>query len=449
MSISSPGIGSGLDVQGIVSQLVELERRPVAQLQTTKTRLNTQLSSYGLMQSYMGNLQSISDQLGKASSWTRIAATSSDSASVGVSGSATATAGNYSLEVGSLATSQALASGVIANTADIGTGTLSFTRAGVTVDVLISAGQTSLQAVRDKINSSSAGVTAEIIMDAGGARLVLTGTETGTANAVSISVSNATGTLGDLAYPAGSMAETRAAANASFKLNGLQLSSASNTLKDVISGVTLTLSAETTTPVKIKIGQDTAALTKSVNDFVSAYNELNRFLAAQTKYDEASKSAGPLQGDSTAVGLQRKLRTMLQSPSGGSEVFARWSDLGVSLQRDGLLKVDADKLATALQNPAEVAKAMGHAGNGLAVGFKALADGMLGVEGALTSRSSGLRDSLKRNEREQTRVEERATRARERLLRQYGALDNSLNQLNGLGSFVSQQITNWNKSTGG
>jgi len=446
MSISSPGIGSGLDVQSIVSQLVELERRPVALLQTAKERLNTQLSSYGLMQSYMGNLQSIAEQLGKADTWSRISASSSDSAQVGVSASATALAGNYELEVDSLATSQALASGVFADASDIGTGTLSITRAGTTVDVLISAGQTSLQAVRDKINAANAGVTAEIIMDAGGARLVLTGTATGTDNAVSIGVSNATGALGDLAYP-GLMTETRPAANASFKLNGLQLSSASNTLKDVVSGLTLTLNQASTAPVKIKVGQDTAALTKSVNDFVSAFNELNRYLATQTRYDEATKTAGALQGDSTAVGLQRKLRSMLQTPSTGSEVFARWSDLGVTLQRDGLLKVDSAKLTAALANPAEVAKAMGQPGNGLALGFKALADGMLGVEGALTSRSSGLRDSVKRNEREQTRVEERAQRARERLLRQYGALDNSLNQLNGLGSFVAQQITNWNKST--
>lgn len=440
MSLSSPGIGSGLDVNGIVDQLVALERRPVALLQTAKTKLDTKLSSYGLLQSYMANLQSIAGKLAGAGNWARNTATSSDDATVGVTASSTAVAARYSVEVSALATAQSLSSAVFADPSDLGGGTLTITRGGQSVDVVVDPGAASLEKVRDQINAAGAGVSAAIVQDAGGPLLVLTGTDTGAANGVTLTVSGASGSLASLTYP-GSLTERRPADDARFTINNVPLSSATNRLDNVIDGVSLTLGKTTGGPVDINVMSDSAGLKKDIADFVAAYNELNRFLAAQTKYDEGSKNAGALQGDRTAVSLIGKLRTLVQQPSPASAVYARLSDMGISLERDGSLKIDDTKLTAALANPSELGKAFSAADNGLARGFKALADGMLGVEGALTARSDGLRDSIKRNERDQERLEDRIGRVRQRLLRQYSALDNTVNQLTGLNNLVTQQLT--------
>jgi flagellar hook-associated protein 2 len=446
MPISSPGIGSGLDVKSIVTQLVELERRPIAQLQAQKTKLNTQLSSVGLLQSYMANVQSIAGQIGKADFWTQNVATSSDATAVGATALATAAPATYSIEVVNLAAAQSLSTavGAITDASNLGSGTVTITRGATATPITIADG-TSLAAVRDQINAAKAGVTAAIIQDNGSPRLVLTATDTGLANAVSIAVTGATGQLNALSYPAG-MTQDRPPADAVFKINGLQISSAKNKLTGVVDGLNLTLSKATTNPVQVTVGSDTAAMKKGINDFVSAYNEISKYLATQTKYDDATKVAGALQGDRSAVGLLNRLRSTLQQTSTASTVFDRLGDVGLELQRDGSIKLNTAKLDAALANPAEMSRAFTTLQAGFGQRFKALADSVLGTDGLLTTRTNGLRDSIARNDKDQKRLEDRVARVQERLTRQYSDLDKSLNQINGLGSFVQQQITNWNKS---
>lgn len=446
MALSSPGIGSGLDVKTIVSQLVALERRPIEQLQTQNVKLSTQLSSFGLLQSYVGNLQSIAGQLAKPEFWAKLTPSSSDSSAVAITASASASAANYSVEVLSLATAQTLstAAAAITDANDVGTGTLTITLGSTPVAINVAAA-TSLASLRDQINAANAGVTAAILQDSGGPRLVFTAKNTGSANAVTVAVTGASGQLAALAYP-GAMTQDRAGANAIVKINGLQLSPASNKLSNVIEGVTLTLSKASATPVQITVGVEAATLRKGITDFVAAYNETSRYLITQTKYDEGSKLAGALQGDRSAVGLQANLRGMLQQASTASATYTRLSDLGLEVQRDGTIKVNDTKLDAALAAPAEVALAFSSASTGFGVRFKALADGVLGTDGLLTSRTAGLRESIKRNEKDQQRLEDRVARVQARITQQYSALDKSLNQLNGLGNYVQQQITNWNKS---
>ena len=446
MPISSPGIGSGLDVNSIVTQLVELERRPIAALQEKKTKLNTQLSSFGLLQSYTANVQSVAAQLGKADFWTKSIASSSDSTAVAATALASAVPASYSVEVLSLASAQSLstAAGAITDASNMGAGTLTITRGTTALPITIVNG-TSLAAVRDQINAAKAGVTAAIIQDGSGPRLVFSGADTGTANAVSIAVSGATGQLTAVSYPGG-MTQDRPAANASLKINGLQISSAKNNLSGAVDGLNLTLARVTTSPVQVSVANDTSAMKKGINDFVSAYNEVSRYLSTQTKYDEASKVAGALQGDRSAVGMLNQLRSTLQQTSTASTVYQRLSDLGLALQRDGTIKLDNTKLDAALVNPAELSRAFTTVQTGFGQRFKALSDSVLGTEGLLTTRTNGLRDSISRNDKDQKRLEERVARVQERLTRQYSALDNSLNSLNGLGSYVQQQITNWNKT---
>jgi len=453
MAISSPGIGSGLDVKSIVSQLVALERRPIELLQAQKTKLNTQLSSYGLLQSYMVNVQSAAGVLAKADFWSQTKAASSAADAVSVTSAATASAATYRVEVSSLAQAHSLSSEALAvgSTATVGTGTLRIQVGSSDVSISIGTEDQTLAGIRDKINGAEAGVTASILSDALGARLVITGKESGAANAVTITAPvDDTGGLAALTFSnppaAGGMTERLAAQNAAFSINGLPLSSATNVLTDVIDGVSLTLAKAATGPVDITVGNDTGALRKGITDFVAAYNETNRYLAQQTKFDPASSTAGALQGDRAAVSLQSKLRMLVQQSSEASASFPYLSDLGLELQRDGSIKINDTKLGAALANPVELSKAFSTAASGFGQRFKELADGVVGTDGTLTSRTSGLRDNISRNEKDQQRYEDRVDRTRERLLRQYSALDASLNQLNGLGSFIEQQITNWNKS---
>ena len=446
MAISSPGIGSGLDVNSIVSQLVELERRPITILQAQKTKLTTQLSSIGLLQSYMANVQSAAGVLGKADFWTKSVASSSDSTAVGATALASAVPASYSIEVLNLATAQSLstAAGAITDASNMGAGTLTITRGATAVPITIADGS-SLSSVRDQINAAKAGVTAAIILDAGSPRLVLTASDTGLAGAVTIAVTGAAGQLNALSYPAG-MTQDRPAADAVLRINGLQISSAKNNLSGVVDGLNLNLLKATTSPVQVTVGNDSAAMKKGINDFVSAYNEISKYLATQTKYDDATKVAGALQGDRSAVGLQNRLRGLLQQSSTASAVYDHLGDLGLELQRDGSIKLNNAKLDAALADPAEMARAFSTLQTGFGQRFKALADSVLSTDGLLTTRSSGLRDSISRNDKDQKRLEDRVARVQERLTRQYSALDTSLNQINGLGSFVQQQITNWNKS---
>jgi flagellar hook-associated protein 2 len=460
-TISAAGIGSGLDVDSIVSQLVAIERRPIDLLKQQATKLSTQLSSFGLMQSYVGNLQSAATQLTGSNLWTRMSATSSDAASVAATASATAVAGNYSIEVSQLARAQSLASSAYASSSSVlGQGTLSFTRGdGSTAAVTIGAGETTLAGIRDRINASAVGLSAAILTDASGARLVLSATSTGLNSAVTrIDVTGDVGLQQALTFQqgvTGNVTETQTARNSRARINGLEVQATSNTLDRVVDGLTLTLSRVTTAPVEVRVSADQDAMKKAVQDFVNAYNDISKYLAKETAYDEATKKAGTLQGDRTAIGLIGQLRSLVSQTSGASSVFTSLSSVGVELQRDGTLKLNETRFNEALTQRTELARAFSNAdadnpgNNGFAERFRLLANAVIGTDGLLTARSEGLRATIRRNEQQQERYQDRVALVEQRLLRQYQSLDASLGQLNSLGAYVTQQMTainNWNKS---
>lgn len=447
MALSSPGIGSGLDVNSIVKQLVALERKPIELLAVRKTQLTTELSSFGLLQSYLSNLQSASEKLTTPAFWGQSGATSSVPEALATTTTASATPASYQVTVGRLALATSLSSKAFGTAEAFDAGTLSISVGSTAVAIDVAAGDT-LETVRTKINAGNAGVTAAIVRDATGARLLITGKQTGSANAVTVTAT--AGNLKALSYPPDGVegfAQRVEAGDAELQINGIALTSASNLLTGVIDGVSLTLTKESATPIALTIATNTAGLRKGIDDFVAAYNEANRYLAQQTKYDEATAKAGPLQGDRAAVSLQQKLRSLAQQESAAAPAFTRLSSLGLELQRDGSLKVNDTRLAAALAQPEALALAFGTAGTGFGQRFKALADAAVGSAGTLTNRSSGIKESIRRNEKDQQVYEDRVARTQARLTRQYAALDTSLNKLNGLNTYIAQQITNWNKNS--
>lgn len=475
-TISSPGIGSGLDVNTIISQLVAIERQPVTALQTKASKIQGQISEYGKIKSAMSTFRDAAAKLTNLDTWGQTLGSTSNTSAVEVTTTTGASAGNYSVTVQSLAAAQSLASGVFASSsATPGAGTLrielgtwganqaSFTaKAGSTaLDVNIEATDTLAQ-VRDKINGAGAGVTAVVFTDGSGSRLLMRSSATGEENAFRITVTDNDGTptdaagLSALSYDttlaSRQMARTQTAANAAATFNGLPVSSASNTLTNIVEGVTLKLVGVTADAVDVGIVQDKESLKKAVQSFADGYNALAKLIADQTKYDAATKSGGPLQGDSSAVGIQRQLRLIAGSNSAASTTFTRLSDIGLSVGPDGQMAVTASKLDNALANPAELKKMLSNADTldtskvGIARAFRNLGDAFLKFDGPLTTRAEGLRSRLDQNQDQQDRLNERIAQTEKRLRAQYSALDTTLSRLNGLSSYVTQQIAQFNNN---
>ncbi|MEO8808183.1 MAG: flagellar filament capping protein FliD, partial [Burkholderiaceae bacterium] len=345
-----------------------------------------------------------------------------------------------------------------------GAGQTSFTpKAGATaIDITIASPGASLAELRDQINAAGAGVTASVLSDANGARLVLRSTATGASNGFRIGVTdtdgnntNATG-LSALAFDPSAgvttMAQALAAANASATLNNLPISSESNTLSNVLDGMTLTLNKVTTAPVQLTAAQDNTSMRKALDTFVTAYNDLNKLLADQTKYDAGTKAAGGLQGDSAAVGIRAQMRAMIGSTGGVSTMFKRLSDIGFDVKLDGSISLSDTKINNALANLAETKKLFANTdllvptNNGIANQMRALADRLIGVDGTVSTRSEGLRKRIDLNQDRQDLLSDRIAAVEKRLRAQYTALDKTMGQLTGLSSYITQQFTNTNNS---
>jgi flagellar hook-associated protein 2 len=469
-TISSPGIGTGMDVNGLISQLMSIERQPIQTLKTAANTLQTKISSLGTLKSNLSAFRDAADALTKASTWSQTLASSSDSSAVTATTTLNTTPGNYSVQVNSLAASQSVASATFATaTTAVGEGSLTlqlgkwtgsaFTpKSGSNPTTVTVAAGTTLSGLRDAINAANAGVTASLLSDSSGHRLVLRSKDTGAENGFKLTATDPTASgLSNLAYDpsAGTPPMTLAtsAANATGTINGLAVSSATNTFSEVVDGLTLNFAKVTSAPVAVSTKVDTEAIKKQVATFVSTYNTLNSFIAAQTSYDAASKKGGPLQADAAVGSVRSQLRSLLGATAGVSSAFSRLSDIGIALQRDGSL-LSGSKLDTALGDITEVRKVLGNidsvtnSNNGVATQVRALADKLLGTDGPISTRTAGLQTSLKTNQTRQEDIDTRASLTEQRLRAQFVALDRNMAQINGTSSFVSQMIAQYNQNRG-
>lgn len=458
-TITSTGVGSGLDVATIVSQLMTLEKRPLTQLQTQASGIQTKLSAFGQLKSQLAALGDAAQRLTTPAAWTPMRVDTGDANLATATATAKATPGSHTLEVTRLAQSQVLASGAYSTTAaDVGTGKLKIelgtTAAGVftpgsatPVEVTIGEGQKTLAGVRDAINAAKAGVTASIVTGAGGSRLVLRGAD-GAASSVRITAIDADGNdtdaagLSALAFDpsktagtGANLTQSQAAQDAAFKIDGVELTSATNTPEGALEGVTLTLKKATTGPIALNVAVETVAVRKNVNDFVAAYNALNTLVRSQTLADGSTR--GPLQADSTAVSVLNQMRSMLQGTVAGVEGVSSLSAAGISMQRDGSLQITEARLAPLVADPSKLAALFGQAqkgddagSRGFAVRFSAFAKTLSGETGALQSRVTGLQSSAKDNQKRQEALNDRLSRTEERLRTQYQRLDSQMSDMN-------------------
>lgn len=475
-TLSSAGIGSGLDVRGIVQQLMAVERQPLQALQTANKRTQDQLSAYGRLQSAMTTLQDAARRLTDANTWRATTVASTSTTAVTATTSGNTPAGSYAVNVTRLAAAQTISSqaSFAAATDTLGPGTLtielgtwgpgqgSFTpdaeRAAVAIR--FDPPTDTLEDVKNAINASGAGVTASIVSDANGMRLAIRSTVTGEANGFRLVVDDDDGDDGDVAglsrlafdpsTGVSRMTQGVAAANAQATINGIDVSAATNEFSNVMDGMSFKLLATTTAPVEVTVNRDTEAMKKNITDFATAYNDLVKLMRDQTRTTEGAATGGILQTDATAVSLLRQVRTLAGSSTAAATAFARLADIGLEPQRDGSLKVSDTKITAALGNLPELQAFFarnedGTASDGFGQLFRDFASARLDFEGTLTTRQQALRDRISTNKGREERLEQRLALVEKRLNEQYTRLDTSVAKFSSLQNYVNQQITLWNK----
>ena len=372
-AITSTGLGSGLDINGMVTKLVAAERSP-SDTRFTKREAsdNAKITAFGNFKSALSDFKGSFSALSQSSSFQKISAESTDSTVIKASALSVADIGSYQMEVKSLAQNHVVASAGYADPSSVvGTGTLTINFGTAAYDattnqytdftqnpskssltLTIDSSNNTLTGIRDTINKSNAGVSASILNDGTGNRLILKSTDSGVKNSMQIKVSDAgTSGLSDLAFDSSSskMTQTQVAKDALVNINGIDVSSPNNTVSSALKGVTLNLlQAQVGKPVTVNISRNDADLNTAVNSFVDKYNALVTTVKSATNYDTKTNTAGILLGDSVVQSGMSQIRNTLTSvaTNKGSSIHSL-ADVGISIQKDGTLKFDAAKFASA------------------------------------------------------------------------------------------------------
>jgi flagellar hook-associated protein 2 len=384
-TITATGLASGLDVEGIVTKLLSIDKQPLVLLDTKEASFQAKLTALGTLSGAVSTFETAASALNNGSSISTTKASSSNTTAVNASAFSTAVPGSYTIETSQLAQAQTLvAPGQASLSTSLGTGTLQFdfgtisggvfnsvtgqyTGATFTNNgsgsktVTITAGNDNLVGIRDAINNANIGVTATIINDGSATpyRLALTSTS-GAANSMRVSETTAPGVGLDAFIhndPAGTqhLDETTTGTSAIFKINGLQVTQPTNTITNVINGVTLTLSGTNVgAPATISISKDSSAFITAVQAFAKSYNDLQTQINQLTKFDPQGVTTGILIGDSVVNGINFQIQRSLTAAIPGlqNSSFTNLTQVGVAIQSDGTLGVDAGALQTALSSNA-------------------------------------------------------------------------------------------------
>jgi flagellar hook-associated protein 2 len=458
-TITTSGLGSGLDIQGLVAQLVAAERAPKdKRLTQTDARLTAEFTALATLKGALSTLRSAAMALqGPEAFGIRKAAAADESYFTASAGSA-AIPGDYTVQVAQLATAARLGSGAYADGPDtvVGTGTLSITVGDATFDIEIAEGGQSLAAIRDAINSApgNTAVRATLIRDASGTYLVLTGTASGAGNAVSVSAANASAGLQQLVDDLNDFDPERdvAAQDAIAYVSGYEIRGSTNTIADAIDGVTLVLKKVTPEgeAISLSVQRDDAAIQKKAEGFVTAWNALAQQIAALGRYDATTKTAGPLLGDSMLRGIDTQLRRMLGEPVPGTTgEYRTLTSLGIEMTETGTLKLDAAKFQKALAADPDAVSRVFSSGSGVAVRISEYLGERLSATGEIAARNERISSQQRRLEQEREALDARMQVIQERYLKQFTAMDALLAQLQTTSSYLTQQLQNLSKLSGG
>ncbi|MAP34289.1 MAG: flagellar hook protein [Halomonas sp.] len=449
-TITSLGVGSGLDLTGLLDQLQAAERGKLEPITLQKQQQQAKISAYGQLQTSMNAFQ---DSLAKINDSALYQSLSANVRGDAIKATTTADAlpGSYRVEVSKLATSGSLASSRVteSDTAlDLQGATaiqLTFGNSEtVSIDI---AADSSLTDIRDAINANKdSGVNATIINDGTGYRLALSSKTTGAdASIASFGFVDAAGAT--VAGPFAEDAATKQAGkDAALTVNGIAISSANNKIEGAIQGVTLNLAELSiadgeTASSTVNVERDTLKQREAISGFVKAFNDLKGTIGKLTSFNGDSETAGELVGDSTVRTIESRLRSVLTGSVAGSEL-STLNQLGITLQRDGTLEMDEDKISDLVANNPQALSDffVGSDGDGLAAQLDSTVEQMLGDNGVVKLAISGAESRVKSLDERYERMEKTIEGTISRYRTQFGQLDSMIAQMNSMSSYLTQQF---------
>lgn len=452
MGITISGLGSGLDINSLVKQLMSAEQQPMNQIKKQESATNSKISAYGQLSSSISALQSALK--GLTGTGLGACTASSSTGAITVTTSSGASPGNYNVQVTQLAQAAKLVSPGFANaSASLGAGTLSISVAGG-ASVTLAPGGTSLNELRDAINAANLGVTANVVDDgsANGKRLMIAGKDTGAGKTIALSGSGALAAFSfdpnaavSFGYdgsgnPPSVMSQTQTAQDAMVSIDGMKITSATNTLSGALPGVTLRVTQTTASAVTIDVQRDAGAIKSSVNAMVKAYNDLKSLVGTQTAWNDTTKTGAVLHGDSGPASVLRQMRNAITQAVVGAGGYTRLTDIGISFQKDGTLAVNDSKLQSALDNHPADLQALFAGSDGVATRLNTLVTGMLGESGLITTRKDGLNTTLRGLTRRESTEQARLDAMESRYRAQYTRLDASLSSMQNTSTYLAQQL---------
>ena len=438
-SITSTGIGSGLNIGAIVSSLTTaFGAAQTTQLTNAQTSLDAQVSAYGTFTAALDTLKLALPALEDPSQLAAFAATVGDKNIASATTSSSAVAGSYSLLVNNLATAAVATSAPLSSSAAVGSGTLTIAVGGISADITIDTTNNTLAGIASAINSApnNPGVSASVITTTDGSRLVLTGTRTGLANQISVTPSGGDGGLAALAFT------SVAAQDASFSINGFAATSGSNVVTGAITGVTLNLlgASAASTPTTLTISPDTTSAQASIDKFVTAVNGVLSSIQTLTGYDPSTQTAGPLNGNPTLEAFQNQLQSILGQVVIGTGGVKSLTDIGINAGTDGTYSTDDTKLGNALTaSLASIGKLLGGT-NGIATKLDNLIDGYTKPGGLLDTINKGLQTSLSNVADQQDALQAQLAAYSARLTAEYNAMDTAVAQLKQMQTFLNAEF---------
>lgn len=447
--IISSGIGSGLDVAGLVQQLVTAEAEPIERrLGLQEVRAQAKLSAFGSLKSALSDFRDTLDTLRNLDSFLSKTVSSGNEEVLQSTATGDASPASYDIEVVRLATAQKLTSGAFASAdSTVGTGTLLIATSTGGFGVEISSENNTLAGIRDAINSASdnPGIAATIVNADSGSYLVLSSGKTGAANAMAVTQTGGDGGLSVLEYDVvggqTSLTETVAAQDALVRIDGLDVQSDSNSIGDAVQGVTLNLISEDPGQTyALRVDNDETAAREAVTAFVDAYNELVGTFDSATSFSAETQQSGPLLGDSTVRSIRDAVRREMSTPTQEASIFATLSDVGIEIQIDGRLSINEEKLSDSLSQEFARFGQLFAANDGFAVRLYDRVDEYLASDGLLESRTDGLDVQIEDIGRQREASTERLLALESRLLRQFNALDSLIGELTNTSNFLAQQL---------
>jgi len=428
--------GVNLDVNGIVSQLMSLEARPLDKLKAQETDYNSQLSELGRLKSALSKFQSSMENLSSLDKFETYKASNSETSDQTYSATVDkdAEAGTYSIEVTSLASVNKLGqtpgtSFTAAQTFSSAT-TLDLNVGASTINVAID-GKTVTE-VRDAINAAAeandpeTGLSASVIQTGTDAfQLVVTASETGTDNKVEFTANAAATAL--------NLSEIQPSADGKVKIDGYEVTSSTNTIEDAITGVTLNLLQDTDSVAELTVSRDNDAVKSSINSFISSYNSV---LSSIKIYE-----SGALKGDSFLSSIKSSIRNEINTSS-GSGTFNYLAEIGVTSDaKSGELKLDSDVLDKAITSDYEsVSKLFAEEDTGVAYRLDSKIDEYINYNGLIKGKEDGINSRLRTNSKDQDSMLSRLELKEAAFLKQFSSLDSLIGQMNSTSNALAGQL---------